>query len=81
MEQDRLPLSRGDVFTIHAGDVPKDNAPDYPTSAPQSKGNSAELFRSTQYTVLEPSKLRRAVTFIHGAIKARKVGADSGAPR
>jgi len=37
--------------------MPMDNAPDYPTSAPQSKGNSAELFRSAQYAVLEPSRL------------------------
>jgi hypothetical protein len=37
--------------------MPKDNAPDYPTSAPQSKGNSGELFRSAQYAVLEPAKL------------------------
>ena len=52
-----LSPSRGDFFEIYASALPKYNAPDYPTSAPQSKGNSADLFRSAQYAVLEPSKL------------------------
>jgi hypothetical protein len=57
LEENGLPLSRGDVFTIHAIATPTDNEPDYPTSLPQSKGNCGELFRSAQYAVLEPSKL------------------------
>jgi hypothetical protein len=57
LEENGHPLSRGDVFTIRASATPTDNEPNYPTSVPYSKGNCGELFRSAQYSVLEPSKL------------------------